>query len=57
MTGKEAIRTALQSTQQMLGMYLSDLADQDILVRPVPVANHIAWQLGHLIHAEQQLLQ
>jgi hypothetical protein len=57
MTGKEAIRTALQSTQQMLGMYLSDLADQDILVRPVPGANHIAWQLGHLIHAEQQLLQ
>jgi hypothetical protein len=57
MNAKDAIRTALQGTQQMLGMYLGDLSDQDILVRPVPGANHIAWQLGHLIDAEQKLLK
>ena len=39
-------------TQNMLGMYLGDLSDADLLVRPVPGANHIAWQLGHLITAE-----
>jgi uncharacterized damage-inducible protein DinB len=40
----------------MLPMYLADLSDADLLVRPVPSANHIAWQLGHLIHSERELL-
>jgi hypothetical protein len=47
-----AIGYALNSTQQMLGMYIQDLSDADLLVRPAPNANHIAWQLGHLILAE-----
>jgi len=56
MNGTQAVRTALQGTQHVLGMYLSDLSDADLLVRPVPGANHTAWQLGHLIFAEQYLL-
>src|SRR5262245_18564794 len=56
MNGKEATRTALQPTQQTLGMYLGDLSDQDLLVLPVPNANHIAWQIGHLISSERHLL-
>ena len=56
MNGKDAIKYALQSTHGMVGMYLSDLSDADLLVRPVPAANHIAWQLGHLIDAELHLL-
>jgi uncharacterized damage-inducible protein DinB len=56
MKAKDAIRTALQGTQQLLSRYLADLSDADLLVRPVPGANHIAWQLGHLIHAEVHLL-
>jgi hypothetical protein len=56
MTGKDAIRTALKSTEQVLGMYLGDLSDGDLLVRPVPGANHAAWQLGHLIDSEKFLL-
>jgi DinB superfamily len=56
MTGKDAIKYALQSTHGMVGMYLSDLSDADLLVRPVPAANHIAWQIGHLISAEVHLL-
>jgi hypothetical protein len=56
MTAKDAIKTTLISTQQNLGMYLADLSDADLLVRPVPGANHIAWQLGHLITAEIALL-
>ena len=31
---------------------LADLSDADLLVRPVPGANHIAWQLGHLVNSE-----
>ncbi len=30
-------------------MLLNDLSDQELLQRPAPGANHIAWQLGHLI--------
>jgi hypothetical protein len=56
MNAKEAIKTALTGTQQLLTWYLGDLSDADLLVRPVPSANHIAWQLGHLIAAEIQLL-
>ena len=56
MTAKDAIKTALTGTQRMLSWYLSDLSDADLLVRPVPTANHIAWQLGHLINSEHSLL-
>jgi hypothetical protein len=56
MNAKDAIKTALASTQQILQAYLSDLSDADLLVRPVPQANHIAWQLGHMISAENQMV-
>ncbi len=57
MNAKDALRTALTSTQNMLGTYLGDLSDADLLVRPVPGANHIAWQLGHLIASESRMGQ
>jgi len=56
MNGKDAIKTALKETQHLLQWYLSDLSDADLLVRPVPAANHIAWQLGHLIEAEGYII-
>ena len=56
MTGKDALKNALTSTQNMLGMFVADLSDADLLVRPVPNANHIAWQLGHLIGSEHFFL-
>ena len=55
MQAKDVVKSALNSTQNMLEMYLSDLSDADLLVRPVPGANHIAWQLGHLINSERML--
>ena len=55
MKAQDAIRYALSSTQQMLGMFLQDLSDADLLVRPAPNANHIAWQLGHLISSESRM--
>jgi hypothetical protein len=56
MTAKDAIKHTLNSNYFMLKQYLSDLSDADLLVRPAPNANHAAWQLGHLISAEVQLL-
>jgi hypothetical protein len=55
MKTQDAIQYALTSTQNILNMYLADLSDADLLVRPAPNANHIAWQLGHLIAAEARM--
>jgi hypothetical protein len=57
MHGVDAIRTALQATQHLLTWFLSDLDDADLLVRPVAGANHIAWQVGHLIAAERGMVR
>jgi hypothetical protein len=57
MNARDAIRTALTSTQNILTQYLSDLSDADLLVHPVPGANHIAWQVGHLIDGEKEMCQ
>jgi hypothetical protein len=55
MKASEAVEHALTSTKEIVHWYLSDLDDADLLVRPVPSANHIAWQLGHLIVTEQAM--
>lgn len=57
MTGKDAIKYTLNSTQNMLNSYVADLSDADLLERPAASANHIAWQLGHLISAEIHLIK
>ena len=56
MTGIEAIRTSLRSTQQLVNWFIGDLSDADLLVRPVEGANHIAWQMGHLILSERGMI-
>jgi hypothetical protein len=55
MNAREAIKTQLASTQHLLGWFVSDLSDADLLVRPAPGANHIAWQLGHVTASETRL--
>src|SRR5262245_51795255 len=57
MTGKEVLKIALTSTQNLLNWYLSDLSDEDIQLRPVPGANNIAWQMGHMVIGEAFLLK
>ena len=57
MTGKDAIKTSLEATSWLLTNALNDFTDADLLVRPVPGANHAAWQLGHLITSEAGIVQ
>ncbi len=52
----EAFKIALNMTDHILNKYLADLSDADLLVRPAKGANHIAWQLGHLISSEVGLM-
>jgi hypothetical protein len=56
MNAHDVIRNSLESSQQIAQGYLEDLSDTDLMIRPVPQANHIAWQLGHLIEAENELV-
>lgn len=37
---------------EMLKNHLADFSDADLLVRPVPGANHVNWQIGHLVGVE-----
>lgn len=56
MDARRAIREALSSSQGIVDIYLQDLADDDLLVRPCEGANHINWQWGHLIASEHGML-
>ena len=49
MTGCQVMIAALESTKQTLEMLIADFSDTDLLVRPVPGANHAAWQIGNVI--------
>jgi hypothetical protein len=57
MNFQDSIHSALSGADFLVARYLDDLTDEEILVRPVPDANHIAWQLGHLISAERHLIE
>ena len=50
------IKQALDMAIFCVNSYLQDLTDEDLMIRPVENANHMAWQLGHLIAAEHSLV-
>ena len=57
MNFKDSIRSSLRVSDFLVQGYLADITPDEMLVRPVPEANHIAWQLGHLIKSEHQLME
>ncbi len=57
MTPKDAICNTLDMSEMIVGAYTSDLSDAELLVRPVPGMNHIAWQIGHLIESERGMVE
>ncbi len=56
MTAKDVIRKSLEMAHWVTNQYLEDLSDADLVQRPVPGANHIAWQLGHLLMSEREMV-
>jgi uncharacterized damage-inducible protein DinB len=56
MNAKDAFRQSYETSDMVVRAYLDDLGDADLLVRSVPGANHIAWQLGHLITSTHHML-
>jgi hypothetical protein len=57
MNGREAIKAALETTRDSLKWFVSDFTDADLLVRPVPGANHAAWQIGNVIGGDIYLVK
>lgn len=56
MHAKDAIKSATNLSSMVLNSYISDLDDADLMQRPGEGCNHLAWQLGHLISSECDLL-
>lgn len=56
MNGIEAIQATAATSDMVLKSYVGDLTDADLMLRPHKGCNHVAWQLGHLIAAECNLL-
>ena len=57
MNAKDAIRSSANVSMLVLKSYVSDLDDSELFKRPTDGCNHIAYQLGHLISSEVQLLE
>src|SRR5437899_1498327 len=51
----ELLAKSLAGNLEMLKTHLADFSDDDMMVRPVPGANHAAWQVGHLLAFEAML--
>lgn len=56
MNYKDAVKQNLALANDVVLAYLDDLSDDNLLLRPLPGMNHIAWQLGHLIASEHDML-
>lgn len=57
MSAAQHLKVAFETPTFIVNSYLGDLSDEELLVRPVEGANHIKWQLGHLVNAEHSLIE
>lgn len=57
MNAKDLLRYNVTFSHDVTKAYLSDVTQEEMLVRAVPGSNHIAWQLGHLIASQKSLLE
>jgi hypothetical protein len=57
MKTKDALKSTMDISSMVLDSYISDMSDAELMSRPSPSSNHLAWQLGHLISSEVSLLE
>lgn len=53
---KTILESSLRMSSNVMKAYLEDLSDEELMLRPAENANHVKWQLGHLISAEKSFL-
>lgn len=56
MNAKDSIRGTMDMCLHVLKAYFEDMTDAELMHRPGPGCQHLAWQLGHLISSEAHLL-
>jgi hypothetical protein len=56
MNAHDVIRFTIDMASQVSTAYLNDLTDAELLHRPGAGCNHINWQVGHLICAENEII-
>ncbi len=56
MDAKAAIKETLGLSSMVLSSYIDDFTDDELMQRPGPGCNHVAFQLGHLISSACSLL-
>ena len=56
MNAKDAIKIGIDTGRFISIGYVEDLTDQELLHRPAKGANHINWQMGHLIQSENEMI-
>lgn len=56
MNAREAIKVSIDCANFVSMGYLGDLTEQEFLQRPCAGCNHINWQVGHLIVAENEMI-
>ena len=56
MNSKEGLKIGIDVGRMISLGYVEDLSDQELLHRPAKGANHINWQLGHLIQSENEMI-
>ena len=52
----DSLKAAFDITDMVVQSYLGDMEDADLLTRPGAGCNHIAWQLGHVISSEANMI-
>lgn len=57
MIATDVIKNTLVMGDYIQNEYLKDLSDAELLVRPIEGMNPIAWQIGHLIESERDMLE
>ncbi len=55
MNALETIKNTIQTADMVCGAYLGDLTDEEMMRRPHAGCNHINWQVGHLIAADNEM--
>ncbi len=56
MNSREAIKVGLDMAEFISLGYLEDLTEAEMLHRPATGANHINWQVGHIIASENEIM-
>lgn len=57
MDTRQAILQTYSMSRMVIDSYIGDLSDEELLLRPHSGCNTVAWQLGHLISSEADLLK